>query len=65
MTTPERTPEEIPPAAALHQLGVGFWLSQALYVVAKLGVADHLTDGSRTAEELAKSVDAHEERFTG
>jgi ubiquinone/menaquinone biosynthesis C-methylase UbiE len=60
MTAPERNPDEIPPAVALHQLGVSFWLSQALYVVAKLGVADHLKDGPYTADELAKSVGAHE-----
>lgn len=37
----------------------GFRTTAMLYVVAKLGVADHLTGGPKTAEELAEAVDAH------
>ena len=31
----------------------GYWISQAIYVAAKLGVADLLADGPRPVEELA------------
>jgi len=40
----------------LHKMLYGFALSQALYVTAKLGVADHLSQGSKTCEELAASL---------
>jgi SAM-dependent methyltransferase len=36
----------------------GYWTSQAVGTVALLGVADHLDDGPRTAQELAKAVGA-------
>lgn len=48
-----------PRAAVLNQLSTAGLLSQALYVVATLGVADHLKDGPRTTEELATSVGAN------
>jgi hypothetical protein len=37
----------------------GFWVSQALYVAATLGLADLLRDGRKTADELANAVSAH------
>jgi len=37
----------------------GFWLSRALYAAAKLGLADLLKDGPRTADELAKLSGTH------
>jgi len=36
----------------------GYWTSQAVGVVAQLGVADYLGDGPRTSAELARSVGA-------
>jgi hypothetical protein len=42
----------------LLQLIIGSWVSRAIYVVAKLRVADHLKDGPRTAEELAAAAGA-------
>ena len=42
----------------LHQIGAGYWVSQALYVAAKLGVSDALADGPRPVEELAAIVGA-------
>ena len=38
----------------------GFWSSQALLAAVKLGIADHLADGPRTAGELAAAMGAHE-----
>ena len=43
----------------LMQAAHGFRISQALYVVAKLGIADLLEDGPKTSDELAKRADAH------
>jgi hypothetical protein len=37
----------------------GYWTSQVLYVIAKLGLADLLKDGPKTAEELASSTQTH------
>jgi len=38
---------------------VGSWISQAIYVAAKLGIADLLQDGPRTSEQLAGSTRTH------
>lgn len=40
-------------ADAFFQLATGHWVSKAIYVAARLGVADHLAGGPKTAEELA------------
>jgi hypothetical protein len=37
----------------------GCCLSQALYVAAKLGLADCVADGPRTAEELGQATGTH------
>ena len=37
----------------------GYAASQAIYVVARLGIADQLRDGPRTAGELARSTGTH------
>jgi SAM-dependent methyltransferase len=39
-------------------LVTGYWISQAVGVAARLGVADHLANGPRTCEELAREVGA-------
>ena len=46
---------------ALLQMMTGYWVSQALYVAAKLGVADFLADRAQSAEDLATATqtDAH------
>lgn len=41
---------------ALRQMLTGGWLTQAVYVVAKLGVADRLKDGPQTAEQLSAAL---------
>ncbi len=45
-----------PPFARIMQLATGYQISQALHVVAQLGVADFLKDGPQSAEELAKAT---------
>jgi hypothetical protein len=42
-----------PPQAVLFNLITGRWVSQLIYVAARLELADHLKHGPRTAEELA------------
>jgi hypothetical protein len=37
----------------------GYWISQALYVAAKLGLADLVKDGPRSAEALAQTTGTH------
>jgi hypothetical protein len=37
----------------------GYWISQALYVAAKLGLADLLKDGPRTSGDLASATQTH------
>jgi O-methyltransferase domain/Dimerisation domain len=46
-----------PPVQMMQMLG-GFQISQALYVVAKLGVADQLLEGPRPVAEIADAVGA-------
>jgi hypothetical protein len=48
----------VPPPIAMMGLITGYWLSQAVGVVAKLGVADHLSNGPITCDELGRSVGA-------
>ena len=44
------------PPVALLQMMTGYWVSQAIYVAAKVGVADHLTNGPRPVAELAEAT---------
>jgi len=53
----ERT--ALPPPMALYQLAIGHYASRALHLAAKLGVADRLADGPRTADELAAATETH------
>ncbi|HLQ22633.1 MAG TPA: methyltransferase [Gemmatimonadales bacterium] len=49
---------EVPPAAAMMGLITGYWVSQAVGVVALLGVADQLGEGPRVSDDLARAVGA-------
>src|SRR5579859_6577351 len=44
------------PSAVLGQLVNGYQVSQAIHVVATLGIADLLKDGPRRADDLAAST---------
>jgi hypothetical protein len=48
-----------PPPVALLQMMTGYWVSQAVYVAAKLGIADVLAEGPRRGEDLAAATGAH------
>ena len=37
----------------------GYWISQAVGAVARLGVPDQLADGARSSDDLARAVGAH------
>jgi O-methyltransferase/methyltransferase family protein len=46
---------------ALFQMVTGYWLSQAIYVAAKLGLADLLKDGPKSCATLAAATGADEQ----
>lgn len=54
------TAADQPPSMALRQMATAYWTSQALYVAAKLGLADYLVDGPKTAAALAQATGADE-----
>ena len=45
----------------MNQLIRGYWVTQAIYVVAELGVADLLADGPKAPAELAETTGANTE----
>ena len=47
---------EMPPPAAMIKIVTAYWLSQAVGTVARLGVADLLEGGPRSAEDLAAAT---------
>jgi hypothetical protein len=51
--------EATSPQVAYMQLATGYWVSQALYVAAKLRIAELLKDSPRTTDELAAECGAH------
>ena len=55
MLTSAGSPAEPPP---LFQLASGYWISQSIYVAAKLGIADILKNGAKSSSELALATDA-------
>lgn len=57
---PTQDRETLPPDAQLLQLATGAFVSQAIYVAAKLGVADLLADGPRSTEYLSVATGTHE-----
>ena len=50
----------VPPEAQLMQLVAGCFVSQAVYVAAKLGIADLVADGPKTAEYLSEKTGTDE-----
>lgn len=52
-------PQALPPHAQLIQMGTASFVSAVLYAAAKLGVADHLSSGPRSAAELAGPTGTH------
>src|SRR5262249_48241634 len=59
--TPEqpRQPKDLSSPEALIQMITGFWISQAIYAAAKLGIANLVKEGSKPCEELAQATGMH------
>jgi orsellinic acid C2-O-methyltransferase len=53
------TTTALPPPMALYQLAIGHYFSRALFVGAKLGIADLLAAGARDADALAAATHTH------
>jgi hypothetical protein len=53
------TMEEAPPHAQLVQMAMAHWVSRIVYLAAKLGLADRLADGPKSADELAGPTGTH------
>ena len=51
---PEPTPQD-----RMARMITGYWVSQAIYAAARLGLADRLAEGPRIADELAQATGTH------
>ena len=51
--------EPASPPELLNRMITGYWTTQAVYVAAKLGLADLLTAGPRSADDLAQATNVH------
>ena len=59
MSTNLAVEREISPVETMLKMMSGFWVSRGIYVAAKLGIADHLKAGGKTAKELAELTETH------
>ncbi len=60
---PSQTIQEPPLEVQFLQMMSGYWVSQSLYVAARLGLADLLATDSRSVEDLAKATNTHAENL--
>jgi hypothetical protein len=51
--------EASPPHVQLIQMATAYWASRLIYAAAKLGIADHLAGGPKSASELAGPTGTH------
>ena len=51
-----RTKDQNPSPPVLFQMATAYWVSQAIYVAAKLGIADLLKDGPQSCVALATAT---------
>ena len=56
MSTSNQAPSP-PPGLLLYRMAIGHYVSRALFVAAKLGIADLLAAGPRDARELARATE--------
>jgi hypothetical protein len=59
MSTTASERSALPPGIVLYQMAIGHYVSRALYLAAKLGIADLLKDGPRDHRELASASETH------
>lgn len=52
-------PDSSSPPISLFRMITGYWVSQCVYVAAKLGIADLIAEGPKTAEDLARATGTH------
>ena len=57
--TSTTAPPALPPHAQVIQMAGGHVVAKGIFALAELGVADHLKDGPRTAEQLAAATKTH------
>jgi hypothetical protein len=59
MTATAPQPPALPPGLILYQMAIGHYVSRALHLAAKLGIADLLAAGPRDAGDLARATETH------
>lgn len=59
MASEKGPPPTLPPQMLLYQMATGHYLSRALDLAARLGVADHLKNGGGSVAELAHATATH------
>ncbi len=50
---------EAPPQVQVIQMATAFWASKIVYTAAQIGLADHLSEGPRSAEEISEALGKH------
>jgi len=55
--------DDVPPPVAMMGLVTGYWVSKMIRVAAKLGIADLLAGGPRSATDLAAATGVHADRL--
>ena len=56
---PVTNTNEVPAAFQMLQFVTGFWMSRAVFALAKLGIPDQLQSGPKSVEELAQATETH------
>src|SRR5262245_55941594 len=51
--------QQIPPSFALFRMVTGYYVSRAIYLAARLGIADHLSEGACRVDDLAVVTGTH------
>jgi hypothetical protein len=49
----------VPPHVEMIRMGTAYWVSSLVFTAAKIGLADHLADGAKSAAELAAATHTH------
>jgi hypothetical protein len=59
VTAPAVQENQVPAPAQMIQIITNFWTTRAVYIIAKLGIADSLKSGPKSTQELAESTGTH------
>ncbi|NEP10381.1 MAG: methyltransferase [Symploca sp. SIO2C1] len=54
-------PNSMPPQTNLLQMIMGYWVSQCIYIAAKLGIADLLQNGEQHSDTLASATNTNKD----